>query len=291
MELRQLAYLVAVVDEGGFTAAARREHVAQPGVSAQILRLEAELGQELLDRSGRRVTPTAAGAAVLPHARAALAAVAGVRAAVDAVGGLRQGRVAIGAAPACASALAPVLAAFHDEHPGIELVLTEDAGEPLLAAVRDGSLDLALAGVHGPLPAGLACRTVMDAPVLAAAPPDHPLARRPAVTARALAGHPLVTLPRGTGLRAALDAGFARAGVTPRIAIEAGDPRVLADLARRGLGVAVLPGAHPEGLRSLEITAPRMRSSLVLAWRAEGRLDPAAEAFLERAREADLTPR
>ena len=289
MELRQLGYLVAVVDEGGFTAAARREHVAQPGVSAQILRLEAELGQQLLDRSGVRVTPTAAGTAALPHARAALAAVAGVRAAVDAVAGLKHGRVAIGAAPACASALAPAMAAFHDEHPGIELVLTEDASESLLDAVRDGGLDLALAGVHGPLPAGLASRTVMDAPVLASVPPGHPLARRRAVTLRALAEHPLLTLPRGTGLRAALDAGLARAGLAPRIAIEAGDPRVLADLARRGLGVAVLPGAHPEGLRSLEVTAPRMRSSLVLVWRSYGALDPAAEAFLARAREADLT--
>jgi DNA-binding transcriptional LysR family regulator len=288
MELRQLAYLVAVVDEGSFTAAARREHVAQPGVSAQILRLEAELGLQLLDRGGGRVTPTAAGAAVLPHARAALAAVAGVRHAVDAVAGLERGRVAIGAAPACASALAPAMAAFHDAHPGIELVLTEDASEPLLEAVRDGGLDLALAGVHGPLPPGLESQSVLDAPVLAAVPPGHPLARRRSVTARALAEHPLVTLPRGTGLRAALDAGFRARGLTPRIAIEAGDPRVLADLARRGLGVAVLPGAHPEGLLSVEVTAPRMRSSLVLVWRADGAPAPAAAAFLALARDAGL---
>ena len=288
MELRQLAYLVAIIDEGGFTAAARREHVAQPGVSAQIIRLEAELGQSLLDRSGGRVTPTAAGAAVLPHARAALAAVAGVRAAVDAVAELRHGRVAIGAAPACASALAPTMAAFHDAHPGIELVLTEDASEPLLTAVRDGGLDLALAGLHGPLAPGLESRTVLDAPVLAAVPPGHPLARRDTVTVRTLAEHPLLTLPRGTGLRAALDAGFRTRGLTPRIAIEAGDPRVLADLALRGLGVAVLPGAHPEGLRSLEVTGPRMRSRLELVWRADGALDPAARAFLAVAREADL---
>jgi DNA-binding transcriptional LysR family regulator len=181
------------------------------------------------------------------------------------------------------------MAAFHDAHPGIELVLTEDASEPLLAAVRDGSLDAAVAGVHDPLPAGLASRTVLDAPVLAAVPPGHVLAGRGSVTARALAEHPLLTLPRGTGLRAALDAGFRARGLEPRIAIEAGDPRVLADLARRGLGVAVLPGAHPEGLLSLEITAPRMRSSLVLVWRADGARDPAAEAFLALARDADLT--
>src|SRR5215218_4902710 len=96
MELRQLEYLVAVVDHGGFTRAAERLHVAQPGISAQIRRLEAELGQELLDRSGRRVRPTAAGDAVLPYARAALQAVRGVRQAIDEVSGLLRGHVAVG---------------------------------------------------------------------------------------------------------------------------------------------------------------------------------------------------
>lgn len=75
MELRQLRYLVTIVEAGGFTRAAERVHVAQPGVSAQIRQLERELGQELLDRSGRTVRLTDAGAAVLPYARAALRAI------------------------------------------------------------------------------------------------------------------------------------------------------------------------------------------------------------------------
>src|SRR3954467_2389851 len=96
MELRQLEYFVTVVEEAGFTRAAERVHVAQPGVSAQIRRLERELGQELLDRSGRSVRLTEVGAAVLPYARAALAAVDGVRLAVDELTGLLRGQVAIG---------------------------------------------------------------------------------------------------------------------------------------------------------------------------------------------------
>src|SRR6185295_2039888 len=95
MELRQLEYLVAVADDASFTRAAARLHVAQPGVSAQIRRLERELGQPLLERSGG-VRPTAAGEAVLPHARAAIAAVAAVRHAVDDLAGLVRGRVAMG---------------------------------------------------------------------------------------------------------------------------------------------------------------------------------------------------
>ncbi|MGW7556205.1 LysR family transcriptional regulator, partial [Streptomyces rimosus] len=88
MELRQLRYFVSVVEEGGFTRAAARLHLAQPGLSAQIRQLEKEVGQPLLDRSGRSVTPTEVGRAVLPHASAGLAAAEAVRRAVEAVSGL-----------------------------------------------------------------------------------------------------------------------------------------------------------------------------------------------------------
>src|SRR5919205_3826371 len=69
VQLHQLEYLVAVADEGGFTAAAQRLHVAQPGVSAQVRKLERELGHALFDRSGHRVRPTAVGEEVLRPAR------------------------------------------------------------------------------------------------------------------------------------------------------------------------------------------------------------------------------
>src|SRR3954465_1365656 len=104
MELRQLTYVVAVADEGSFTRAAAREHVAQPGVSAQVRRLEAELGQALFARGPGPVTPTAAGEAVLPLARAALPRAAGGRGAPGA--GTRPRR-ACGApstrSPACSA--------------------------------------------------------------------------------------------------------------------------------------------------------------------------------------------
>src|SRR4030081_153595 len=96
MELHQLEYFIAVVEEANFTRAAAKLQVAQPGVSAQIRRLERDLGQELLDRSGRSVRLTEVGAAVLPYARAALSAVAGARLAVDELAGLVRGRVAGG---------------------------------------------------------------------------------------------------------------------------------------------------------------------------------------------------
>jgi DNA-binding transcriptional LysR family regulator len=285
MELRQLAYVVAVAEEGSFTRAAAREHVAQPGVSAQVRRLERELGQSLFDRGPGPVTPTAAGEAVLPLARAALAAAAGVRLAVDEVAGLIRGRVAIGVVPSVSGWLSDALAAFHAAHPGVEVTLAEDTSDALLAGVRAGALDLALAGVAGPAPAGLETATVADEPLVAAVRADHRLGTRRIVALRALRDEPLIALPRGTGGRTALERGFATIGLEPRVAFEAGDPRVLMDLARRGLGVAIVPASAPEDLHALEIR-PRLRSRLELVWRGGAEMSPAARELVRRAREA-----
>ena len=95
MDLRQLEYFVAVAEEANFTRAAERVHISQSGVSAQVRQLERELGADLIDRSTRTATLTAAGVAALAPARAALAAAASVRQAVDDVNELMRGRLAV----------------------------------------------------------------------------------------------------------------------------------------------------------------------------------------------------
>ena len=96
MELRQLAYFVAVAEEAHFTRAAERLRIAQPAVSQQIRRLEAELGERVFLRDRRSVTLTPAGEALLPHARAALAQVEHGRESVAALRGLITGPLAVG---------------------------------------------------------------------------------------------------------------------------------------------------------------------------------------------------
>lgn len=289
MELRQLAYVVAVAEEGSFTRGAAREHVTQPGVSAQVRRLEAELGQALFDRGAGTVTLTAAGEAVLPFARAALAGAAGVRTAIDELAGLIRGHVAVGVVASVGGWLADALASFHADHPGVEITLEEHTSDALLDGVRSGRLDLALAGLAGAPPAGLETATVRDEDLVAAIHRGHHLAKRRTISVRALHDEALIALPRGTGGRTALDEGFAAVGLSPRVAFEAGDPRVLMDLAQRGLGVAILPASAPEDLHVLQIT-PRMRSRLELVWRANAPPSHAARALLARARQALVNP-
>jgi DNA-binding transcriptional LysR family regulator len=289
MEIRQLAYVVAVAEEGSFTRAAAREHVAQPAVSAQVRRLEAELGQALFARGPGPVTLTAAGEAVLPLARSALAAVAGVRTAVDELAGLLRGRVAVGVVPSVGARLAGVLAAFHADHPDVEITLAEDTSDALAAGVRAGRLDFAIAGLAGRPPGGLDTATVTEERLVAAVAAGHRLATHATVTLRALRNEPLIALPPGTGGRTALERGFAAQGLTPRVTLEAGDPLVLMELARRGLGVAIVPESAPEDLHAVALR-PALRSRLDLVWREGDPPSPAARELLARTRAA-LAPR
>jgi DNA-binding transcriptional LysR family regulator len=295
MELRQLEYFVAVAEEASFTRAAARVHVAQPGVSAQVRQLERELGQDLLDRSGRTVRLTAVGAAVLPYARAALGAVDGARLAVDELSGLMRGHVTVGMVIACAAVDLPeLLADFHLNHPAVEITLSEANSDRLVEALQSGQLDVAIVGLTLVTPAGIELQVIADEPLVAAVSRRDALASRKTITLQGLRGRPLISLPRGTGLRTCLDDACASAGFQPQIAFEATNLNILAQLAGRGLGVAIMAESmvnpHSTELHALAITRPQIRGRLALAWRAEGPVSPAARALIGRARTALARP-
>ncbi|MGW4097958.1 LysR family transcriptional regulator [Mycobacterium sp. NPDC004974] len=286
MELRQLEYFVAVAEEANFTRAAERVHVAQPAVSAQIRHLERELGQPLFDRSRRAVRLTAAGEAVLPHARAALAAVADACTAVEELGELVRGSVVVGTVTAHDFDMAGLLAQFHAAYPLVDITLTSDESDALLDGLHSGRLDAAIVSVGAELPAELAAEVVTDQRIVAAVADTHPWRRRRTVTLRDLADHPVIALPSGAGIRHQFDRACRAAGVAARVAFEASTPNALAELAERGLGVAVLPesvAVTRAALHPLPIT-PELRGRLVFAWRAQGPMNPAARVLIEMAR-------
>ncbi|WP_344962207.1 LysR family transcriptional regulator [Streptomyces thioluteus] len=291
MELRQLEYLVAVAEEGSFTRAAGRVHVTQPGVSAQIRRLERELGHDLLDRRGRTVRLTEVGTAVLSHARVMLAAADSLRNSIDDLTGLLRGQVAIGSVASSLSLRIPELIAdFSERHPAVEISLSEGSTGQLEEAVRNGTVDMAVLGVSDGSPPGLDIRIIAEERLVGAVRHGHPLARWAAVTVEEAGRHPLMCLPAGSGLRVAVDAAWAAAGSRPRIAYEASDPRALVRLASRGLGMAILPEpfvlANAEHVHPVEILGARLRGRLALAWRSGGPSGPAARALIRHARAA-----
>src|SRR3982751_3707940 len=127
MEIHQLRYFVGVAEEGSFSHAAEREHVSQPSLSQQILKLEAELNQQLLDRLPRSVVLTEAGRCLLDHARQILAGIADARRCVAALEEEVAGGLAVGAIPSVALYVLPrLIRSFQQRYPKVTFELFED---------------------------------------------------------------------------------------------------------------------------------------------------------------------
>ncbi|MFZ4234426.1 LysR family transcriptional regulator [Streptomyces murinus] len=293
MELRQLEYFVAVAEERNFTRAAERVHISQSGVSAQIRRLERELGAELFDRSARTVTLTVAGKAALAHARTALAAAGAVGQAVGEVSDLIRGRLTVGMVVGCTvTPLFDALAAFHRDHPGVELSLLEDNSDRLVEGVRAGAVDLALVGAAAAAPEGLETLTLISERLVAAVPPGHPLAAGPRVALSELVAHPVVCMPPGTGLRTVFDQACAARDLHPVIALQATAADAIADLAARDLAVAVLSESmaarYGDRLTARLIEDVETPALLALIWK--GGQGPAVRELLAYSRRAFAGP-
>ncbi len=290
MDLRQVEYVVAIVDHGGFTRAAAALGLAQPSLSQSVRRLEEELGVPLLARVGRRVELTEAGEAFLGPARRLLREARRARDAVAAHAGLTAGTLDLVALASLAvDPVAGLVAAFRGRHPGV-MVRMLDPSSPahLLELVRSGRAEAGITEADRPL-AGLVSVTLAVQSLVAVLPPGRGTAGPPgaAVTPGELAGEPLVVTPPGTSLRALVDR-FVAASALPalQLAVETDQRDMLVPLVLRGAGTAVLPPAlaavaAAEGavVRPLD---PPLERRIVLVHPPHG-LSPAATAFAAEA--------
>jgi DNA-binding transcriptional LysR family regulator len=285
MDLRQLEYLLAVIDEGTFTKAATRLHIAQSAVSHHIGVLEAELNVSLLRRVRPTVRPTPAGEVFAARARRILAEVASARDEIASLSGETIGDVAFGATiPAATLDVAQIIVTFRRSYPGVRVRLREGTGPELTDMIRDDTIDLAVVSIDPPsLPRGLTGVVVDTDDLVLAGPNGHPLAQHDRIDVQLLDGVELISFRQGAGLRSAADNVLQEAGVTPNVVIESNEMPVLLGLVANGLGVAILPKAFvdqtqlPLWSRPLE---PAIRPALTVVWREHRRRPPAVDAFL-----------
>lgn len=282
MELRQLRYFVRVVELGSMGRAAADLGVVTSALSQQISRLEGELSTRLLQRTSAGVAPTDAGLAFLHQAQLAL------RHADDAVRAAQQarlsGHVSVGLAPSTAAVLAlPYIEAMRQRYPEIRLRLVESLSGNLAAMLNARQLDLAV------LFDTESARRWSVSPLLderlfaigAQGLAGLPTGKR--VRLAALAQLPLI-LPSGShGLRAIVNAAFARARCEPRVVLEVDGLAVLMDAVRAGLGATIQPGAATvrlpaQAMRMVEITDAGSRRRNLLASLSDDELAPAALA-------------
>jgi LysR family hydrogen peroxide-inducible transcriptional activator len=178
MEIHQLRYFVAVAEEGNFSRAAAKVRVAQPSLSQQIRKLEAEVGQPLFDRLPRSVVLTEAGRCLLDYARQILASIGDARRCVDELKGKIAGDVAVGAIPTIAPYVLPELVVtFQKHYPDVTLHIVEDVTAVISRRVEAGELDVALASTCQRSPT-LRVEHLGREPLLALVPERHALAKQ-----------------------------------------------------------------------------------------------------------------
>lgn len=262
----------AIAEHGSFTAAASSLGYTQPAVSQMVRRLEQRTGTVLVERNGRSVRLTEAGAVLARHAVSVLAALDNAQAEVAAIAGLQSGRVRLMAFPSSSASLVPAaLARVTTEHPGITVQFTEGEPPESLAALRAGTCDLAVAFTYEGTDAGrgeddldgLVVTDVLDDPVLVALPATHPLAAQEHVDLAALADESWIAgCPRCRGHLLSLAHG---AGFEPDVSYETEDYVAVLGFVAAGLGVALVPRMILESVPHPAVVARPVQPS---SWRS-----------------------
>jgi len=294
MTLQQLEYFLAAIDEGSFSGAAERLHLAQPSLSEQVRRLEAELGVALFRRVGRGIVPTEAAHALRPHAEEALEAVEQAREAVAEQRELRGGVATFGTfGTARWYPGTQIVAAFRRRHPHVRVRLVGQNSSQVVESVREGELEAGLVAL--PIDdRGLDVRPIMrDEVVYASTDPER--VRRPK-TIEDLARAPLILSDASYGREDPSRRQFRelaqRAGVSIEPQIDVEDVETAIELVAGGLGdtliargiLLALGRSVPKRLGWVPFAEP-VYDTFAFINRRGARLSPAAREFMTLAEE------
>lgn len=285
--LRQLGYLVAVVDHGSMTAAAEAIHVSQASISIAVNDLERRLGTRLLVRHpGHGVSLTEAGGDVVRDARRVLAAATDLCSAARSPGQQLRGRLSLG----CFATIAPLYLpamyeTFRREHPAVELDVTEGVQDELCRLVLTGKCDIALT-YGNDLAVGLQSRVIRTLRPYVLLSAAHPLAGAEAVDLRRLADEPLIVYaaPPSPGNAGRI---LAQAGVSYEISYTSPNIEVVRSLVGRNLGWTIMLQRWPDtSIEGLPLAAVPLANAaadynVVVVWAANSPLSPRSAAAVD----------
>lgn len=290
MELRHLRYFVALAEELHFTRAARRLGMAQPPLSQQIRKMEAELATPLFDRGTRSVALTEAGRMLLPEARATLAQAARAETVARRAGRGEIGvlRIGIFASAPLLPVFTRIVLAFRLRLPDVNLALRESPTMEQVDALRRGELDAGfLRCPAADIPADITAVELLRERLVVMMREDHPLARLAGpLPVAALENEPMIFFSPslGTTLHGQLMALCRHAGFMPNITQTARENSTLIGLVAAGLGIVIVPTSLAQirvaGVTHRALDDPRATTSI---WLATPRGEPSAlaQAFLD----------
>jgi len=283
MLLRHLRYLSAVVEHGSFTRAAQALHVSQPALSQQIRQLEEQLGVQLLDRTGKAVRATDAGATYLSHVHRAFREIdAAGRAARD-VNDLSSGGLRLGFTPSFSGYLiAPLARRFREKYPGITLDLTALSQDEIETDLADDNLDCAIAFWASSV-TGIAAQPLHTERLSLVCRYDHTVMAHDSIDVAGIEKEELVLLNQTFATRQTIDKHFKRHGIKPKVVIETSSMTTLIELVRSSSLVTVLPDAvtfEREDLRFRPLLPAIDERRVVLLQREGGYRSAASRAFV-----------
>lgn len=285
IKLKDLRYLVAVADTRHFGRAAERCFVSQPTLSAQIMKLEAYLGVQLIERQTKRIALTEAGEQIVARARRMLEASEEVVTLARSYRDPLAGRLRVALIPTIGPYLLPqVMPAIRKALPRLTLLLYEYQTAPLLEKLHAGEIDLGILALPVDLD-GLEARELYEEPFQVAVPEHHRLAKRAAIRLDELQEESLLLLTEGHCLRDQALALCSRAGVQEHQDFRATSLETLRQMVAAGAGVTLLPELAGKGaygsargvaIRPLARPVPTRRVGAV--WRKTTARGPAIDA-------------
>lgn len=289
--LEWLTSFLAVVDYGGFSAAADSTYRTQPRISAHIAGLERHLGAVLFDRRDRPVRLTEAGVAFLEPARRVLHALETGTSSVQAVLGLLHGTVRLGWYPSAGAAFGPVLLKeFSESFPGVNVTLVETSTSGLALALQTGDADVAIRPVlPRPREASIRHHVLWEEPLVAVLSESHPLASSDYISLSELALHPIITIGGATSdndNQHEIHSALMSAGVTPLIAFNTDEPQTLVSLAREGIGVGLTnllaaTISNTAGTKVIPLRDAGNRRQVGVFWDSTRPMQPASRALID----------
>ncbi len=292
--LRQLQIFQEVAQHLSYTRAAEALHLTQPAVFAQVRQLEDQCGHKLIERMGKTLFLTEAGELVLVSAQRILSEVEDLDTRLAELRGLARGRLRLAVVSTAKYDIPARIGAFNRDYPGIEVALTVCNREEILARFSRNADDLYILGTP---PEGLEAQVERFAenPLVAIAPPDHPLSDARDIGVSDLAGYPFLTRESGSGTRLAAERCFDEAGVFPSRQIELGANEAVKQGVIAGLGLSVLSRAtvalevRHGYLVELDCPPFPIIRHWHVAWPRARQPSLAAEAFLQQLRSSAET--
>jgi LysR family transcriptional regulator, salicylic acid-responsive activator of bsdBCD len=284
MDLRQLAYFLAIAEEGNITRAAERLHIAQPPLSQQLKLLEEEFGVVLMERNTRKIQITDAGRLLQTRAKQILELTEKTAKELKDLKEGFQGTLSIGTISSAGETLLPLkIQSFHEKYPGVDFHIRESGTFEILELIKGGVVELGI--IRTPLNQDIfEYINLPDEPMVAGALGDLFWdGNRGCLELTGLEGKPLLMHNRYTNN---IEEACRKAGFEPRIVCRIDDTRSMLSWANTGMGIAIIPrdmiGLLPDAkLDYREIKEESLVTRTVIIWMKNRYLSAPARHFLE----------